>query len=53
MLFKIGANFVTVILSLLIPKKRKKLQVQGFVKTQLRKQKRLLDRKNSAGKKSP
>ena len=44
-----GSNPVTEILSLLIPKKRKKLQGRGTVETQLLKREHLLDRKNSPG----
>ena len=44
-----GSNSVTEILSLLMPKKRKKLQGRGTVETQLLKRKHLLDRENSPG----
>ena len=44
-----GSNPVTEILSLLIRKKRKKLQGRGTVETQLLKREHLLDRKNSPG----
>ena len=46
---KMGSNSVTEILSILMPKKRKKLQGRGTVETQLLKREHLLDRKNSAG----
>ena len=44
-----GSNSVTEILSLLMPKKRKKLQGRGTMETQLLKREHLLDRKNSPG----
>ena len=46
---KMGSNSVTEILSILMPKKRKKLQGRGTVETQLLKREHLLDQENSAG----
>ena len=42
-----GSSSVTVILSLLMPKNRKKFQGRGTVETQLLKRKHLFDQKNS------
>ena len=49
---KMGTNSVSLILSLLMPKKQIKFKVWGLVETQLLKRKHLLDQKNSSCKKT-